>query len=397
MATRRSRSRSSTSSCGAACQIGIHLDDHPKHGGLEGRDGPAAAGEPHALQAHGGRLYRCEIAKDAVPDVQDEQVTQHRADVWIPARRSLALRVPSVVSAASYDHLLDPGHPEFDRATRREHLGPYRFDERLLDVFGAHGRCPRPTGEDLSTNGNLALYRRHLRRAPLTRPAQLTQNVGMSQRDADIVRHGSTTGAPASVAGDPVAALRDAGITSFFRPSQLAEAGLTRNQLPALLRSGRVEHVARGLYRIADTEPTENYSLAMACARVPNSVVCLLTALRVHEIGTQSPADVWLAIPHKARVPRLRELRLRTVRFSGSAWTFGVRETRFEGVPARITSPARTVADCFRFERLVGAEVAMEALHDALRQRKATIAELSRIADVLPSRRLSAALDVMAI
>lgn len=219
----------------------------------------------------------------------------------------------------------------------------------------------------------------------------------MPQRGADILRHVSDADTLVSSAVDPVAALRDAGITAFFRPSQLAEAGLTRNQLPALLRSGRVEHVARGLYRIADAEPTENYSLAMACARVPNSVVCLLTALRVHEIGTQSPADVWLAIPHKARVPRLRELRLRTVRFSGPAWTFGVRETTFEGVPARITSPARTVADCFRFERLVGTEVALEALQDALRQRKVTIAELSRVADVLPSRRLSAALDAVAL
>jgi predicted transcriptional regulator of viral defense system len=194
-----------------------------------------------------------------------------------------------------------------------------------------------------------------------------------------------------------VAALRSVGITSFFRPSQLAEAGLTRDQLPALVRSGRVEHVARGLYRIADAEPTENYSLAMACARVPTSVVCLLSALRVHEIGTQAPAEVWLAIPHKARVPRLRELRLRIVRFTGSAWTLGVQETDFEGVPARITSPARTVADCFRFERLVGAEIGLEALHDALRQRKTTIAELARVAEVLPSRRLSAALDVVAM
>lgn len=191
--------------------------------------------------------------------------------------------------------------------------------------------------------------------------------------------------------------LRSAGITGFFRPFQLEAAGLTRDQLPALLRSGAVERISRGLYRIADAEPTEHFSLAMACARVPNSIVCLLSALRVHGIGTQAPAEVWLAIPHKARAPRLRELRLRIVRFSGAAWTFGVQETEFEGVPARITSPARTIADCFRFERLIGPEAAMEALQDALRQRKVTVAELSRVAEVLPSRRLSAALDVRSI
>ncbi len=201
----------------------------------------------------------------------------------------------------------------------------------------------------------------------------------------------------AADSGSAVHKLTVAGITSFFRATQLEEVGLTRDQLPALLRSGAVERVARGLYRIAAAEPTENYSLAMACARVPNSMVCLLSALRVHGIGTQAPADVWLAIPHKARTPRVRELRLRIVRFSGPAWTFGVQDTHFEGVPARMTTPARTVADCFRFERLVGPETAMEALQDALRQRKVTIAELSRVAEVLPSRRLTAALDMRLI
>jgi predicted transcriptional regulator of viral defense system len=196
---------------------------------------------------------------------------------------------------------------------------------------------------------------------------------------------------------DIIRDLRAAGITGFFRPAQLGAAGLTRDQLPTLLRSGKVERVGRGLYRLAEAEPTENYSLAMACARVPNSIVCLLSALRVHGIGTQTPAEVWLAIPHKARAPRLHELRLRIVRFSGPAWTVGVQETEFEGVCAQITSPARTIVDCFRFERLVGPEAAMEALQDGLRQRRVTIAELSRISEVLPSRRLSAALDLRSI
>lgn len=191
--------------------------------------------------------------------------------------------------------------------------------------------------------------------------------------------------------------LREAGLGAFFRPSQVEQAGLTRDQLRTLVRRGQVEHVARGLYRLADAEPTENYSLAMVCARVPNSVVCLLSALRVHGIGTQAPAAVWLAIPQRARKPRLEQIRLRFVRFSGAAWTFGVQMTTFEDVPARITSPARTVADCFRLERLVGPEVAMEALHDALRQRKVTVAELSRAEEVLPARRLRAALDTRLI
>ena len=196
---------------------------------------------------------------------------------------------------------------------------------------------------------------------------------------------------------DPVELLRRAALGAFFRPSQVGATGLTRDQLPALVRSGKVDRIGRGLYRLAGAEPTEHYSLAMACARVPNSIVCLLSALSVHGIGSQAPAAVWLAIPHKARKPRLAGLKLRIVHFSGPAWAFGVQKTEFEGVPGRITSPARTVADCFRFERLVGREVAMEALQDALRQRKVTIAELSRVVEVLPSRLLSAALDLRSI
>lgn len=216
------------------------------------------------------------------------------------------------------------------------------------------------------------------------------QNVGMVGERAD--KSGDRT-----PTAHPTERLRAARLGAFFRPSQVADAGITRDQLRALVRRGTVEHAGRGLYRMADAEPTEHYSLALACARVPNSVVCLLSALRVHGIGTQAPAEVWLAIPHKARRPRLPELRLRVVRFSGPAWTFGVQETAFEGVPARITTPARTVADCFRFERLVGPEAAMEALQDGLRQRKLTVAELSRVVEILPSRRLSAALDARLI
>lgn len=196
---------------------------------------------------------------------------------------------------------------------------------------------------------------------------------------------------------DPLERLQAAGIGTFFRPSQVEAASLTRDHLRTLVRNGKVERVARGLYRVAKEEPTQHYSLAMACARVPKSVVCLLSALRVHEIGTQAPAAVWLAIPHKARTPHLPDLQLRVVHFSGPAWSFGVNETTFEGVPARITSPARTVADCFRFERLVGPETAMEALQDALRQRQVTVAQLSRVEEVLPSRRLRAALDTRLI
>jgi predicted transcriptional regulator of viral defense system len=212
----------------------------------------------------------------------------------------------------------------------------------------------------------------------------------MSASEADVPRHAGHAESTADL-------LRQADLGAFFRPRQLENVGLTRDQLPALVRAGVVERVGRGLYRLATAEPTENYSLAMACARVPQGIICLLTALRVHGIGTQAPSSIWMAIPHKARTPKVPDLRLRFVRVSGPAATYGITDTSFEGVPARITNPARTVADCFRLARLVGPEVGLEALRDAVRRRVVTIAELARVEAVLPSRQLRAQLDVLAL
>ena len=189
----------------------------------------------------------------------------------------------------------------------------------------------------------------------------------MTTRRAAKKRQSTSSPAPATQ-------LSEAGIGAFFRPSQMVDAELTRDQLRSLIRQGAVERVGRGLYRLTEAEPTEQYSLAMACARVPNGIVCLPSALRVHGIGTQAPAEVWLAIPHKARRPRLHGLLTPRGAFQRRRG-----EVRSHGNHLRrgsaITSPARTVADCFRYERLVGAEVALEALNDALRRRLITVAE----------------------
>ena len=187
--------------------------------------------------------------------------------------------------------------------------------------------------------------------------------------------------------------LHKAGIGNFFRPSQLKQLGIPYHRLRQLEADEEVERVGWGLYRLVDAEPTERYSVASVSARVPNSIVCLLSALQIYEIGTQLPRQVWIAIPHKARPPRLDNVSVRLIRFSGAAWTYGVLDTKFEDVPARITSPARTIVDCFRFERLVGREAALEALQEGLRERKVTTAALSRTLEVLPSRRLNAILE----
>ena len=187
--------------------------------------------------------------------------------------------------------------------------------------------------------------------------------------------------------------LHKAGIGNFFRPGQLEPLGITYYRLRQLEAEEAVERVGWGLYRLADVEPTERYSIASVCARAPNAIVCLLSALQVHEIGTQLPRQVWIAIPHKARPPSSGNIGIRLVRFSGAALSCGLQETKFEEVPARITSPVRTVVDCFRFQRLIGREAALEALQEALRDRKVTASALMRMLEVLPSRRLRAILD----
>ena len=187
--------------------------------------------------------------------------------------------------------------------------------------------------------------------------------------------------------------LHEAGIGNFFRPSQLEPLGIPYHKLRQLEAEETVERVGWGLYRLADAEPTERYSIASVCARVPNAIVCLLSALQVHEIGTQLPRQVWIAIPHKARPPSRGNIGIHLVRFSGAALSCGLQDTKFEEVPARITSPVRTIVDCFRFQRLIGREAALEALVEALRDRKVTASALMRMLEVLPSRRLRAILE----
>lgn len=167
----------------------------------------------------------------------------------------------------------------------------------------------------------------------------------------------------------------------FFRQRDAAEVGIHSRDLRRFLEEGSVERVDRGLYRRTDAEITEHHTHAAVCARVPQAIVCLLTALRVHEIGTQLPPQVWIAIPHKARTPAIG-LPIRVVRFSGASLRYGVDSVEFEGVPARITSPARTVVDCFRFRSIVGLDVALEAIRDAIEQRKATFDQIERCAEV---------------
>lgn len=165
-----------------------------------------------------------------------------------------------------------------------------------------------------------------------------------------------------------------------LRPRDLESHGIPRHYLRRMHADGAVERVGRGLYVPAGADPSEHHTLAEASARVPHGVICLLSALRFHGIGTQMPHAVWMALHEKAWQPRVDHPRLRIVRFSGTAWTYGVERHTVEGVSVSVYSPAKTVADCFKYRNKIGVDVAVEALRETLRDRRATPDELMRAA-----------------
>jgi predicted transcriptional regulator of viral defense system len=175
-------------------------------------------------------------------------------------------------------------------------------------------------------------------------------------------------------------------LPGLFRAADLEARGIPRGRLRTLLQSGAVERVARGLYRQVAVEPNELETVATVASAVPSGIVCLLSSLQIHEIGTQSPHEVWIAVDRKARKPMNLPARVRILRFSGAMLTFGVQTRSILGVPVRVTSPARTVVDCFRYRKKIGLDVALEALRDVVRARKASMDEIMRAAEVCRAR-----------
>ncbi len=176
--------------------------------------------------------------------------------------------------------------------------------------------------------------------------------------------------------------LQRAGIGAFFRTRDVAGLGVTHYRLQRMVAEGSLERVGPGLYRVAAAEFTEMETIAMVASAVPHAIVCLISALRIHEIGTQSPHQVWLAIDRKARKPARLPITTSIVRFSGQMLSYGVITRPMQGVKVRLTNPARTVVDCFRYRNKIGLDVAMEALRDAVRSRKAMVSEIDRAAEV---------------
>ena len=169
----------------------------------------------------------------------------------------------------------------------------------------------------------------------------------------------------------------------LLRAADVREHGASPQLLIKLHQAGKLARVARGVYSLPGQQRlTTHQSLAEVCQRVPKAVVCLLSALQFHDIGTQLPHEVWIALPEASQTPAVTYPPLRIARLRGAAYSEGI-ETRVEqGTPIRVYNPAKTITDCFKFRNKIGLDVALEALKDSWRQRKVTIDELTRFARI---------------
>ena len=174
------------------------------------------------------------------------------------------------------------------------------------------------------------------------------------------------------------ALLREGGI---LRLAELRAAGVTPATVGRMERNGEVVRLARGLYQLPDAPLDAHHSLAEAAKRLPRGVVCLVSALAFHRLTDQLPRKVWMAIGRKDWAPKPDGMPIRAVRFADSLLSESVETHVIEGVPVKVFAVAKTVADCFRHRGKIGQPVAIEGLQEALRQRKATPAEIARQAE----------------
>ena len=184
---------------------------------------------------------------------------------------------------------------------------------------------------------------------------------------------------PSSYIEKTLKLVKKAGV---LRPRDLDAHAIPRQYLHLLEQAGKISRSGRGLYTLADIDVSENHTVAQAAKRVPHGVICLISALRMHGLTTQIPHQVWIAIDRKAWKPSVDYPPLSIVRFSGEALTEGIERRNIEGVPVKVYSPAKTVADCFKYRNKIGLDVVLEALRDFRAKRKATMDDLWAMARV---------------
>lgn len=170
--------------------------------------------------------------------------------------------------------------------------------------------------------------------------------------------------------------------SGVLRSRDLVAGGVSRSKISRMAACGQLVRIARGLYAMPNFQSTEHSALATVAQRAPGVIFCLLTALRFHELTTQAPFEVWIAIGNKSHPPRLSYPPLRVVRLSAESLAVGVETHQVDGTTIRVTNVSKTVADCFKFRNKLGLDVALEALREARRMGKASTAALWRFAKI---------------
>jgi predicted transcriptional regulator of viral defense system len=176
--------------------------------------------------------------------------------------------------------------------------------------------------------------------------------------------------------------LRLAGAQPAVSASELAAAGVPQRVLSRMAARGQLHRVGRGLYASADATPSVHQSIIEVTKQAPKAVVCLLSALEIHEVGVQAPFEVWIALPAGTHAPKSPGAAIRVTRLSGAAFSEGVETVLLDGARVRVYSLAKTITDCFKLRSKVGLDVALEALRESWKARKVTMDDLARYAKV---------------
>jgi predicted transcriptional regulator of viral defense system len=176
-------------------------------------------------------------------------------------------------------------------------------------------------------------------------------------------------------------AFRDKGGT--LRTRDLIALGVHADALYTLRDSGRIVELGRGLYRLAETGEAEHPDLALIAARAPDAAVCLISALSYHEITTQIPSSVHLAVPRGSYHGITLSIPVTVYRFDRKTFNEGLETHRVGGMSLKIYSAARTVVDCFKFRNKIGLDVALEALRLARQRKRVQNRELLHYARLL--------------
>ena len=163
---------------------------------------------------------------------------------------------------------------------------------------------------------------------------------------------------------------------------ELTAAGVPQRVLSRMAARGHLHRVGRGLYTGAEATPSAHQSVIEVTKQAPKAVVCLLSALEIHEVGVQAPFEVWIALPAGTHAPKGTGAAIRVTRLSGAAFSEGIETVVLDGAPVRVYCLAKTITDCFKLRSKVGLDVALEALRESWEARKVTMDELARYAKV---------------